>query len=332
MNFNKISMSPCASQIPWIRTIAWIGCYFLVLSNLAAQGFIGNRPASANESDVISLTLELDQEYYLPKESVPLNIKLTNFSGSTLELGKSPTWLSFEVETGDGRPLVQERPIDTSGEFELGTALRAKKTVDVAEGFDFTNPGVYKVVAFAEVPGWGRISSQPQKFSVLSGIAYWNRMFGVPGKDGAPTEVRRYSLVQAIYLKERKLYMRVDSETEGKVLKVFSIGPMVSLSRPAPQLDRWNNIHILYQIGRDSYIYNVVSPDGERLRRRYFLRHPLNFSSPQLYPDDQGRIFVYGGAAQVRADDIEHEDAPPAYPEPAPRPEAASAASGASVK
>jgi hypothetical protein len=157
-------------------------------------------------------------------------------------------------------------------------------------------------------------------------------MFGVPGKDGAPTEVRRYSLVQAIYLKERKLYMRVDSETEGKVLKVFSIGPMVSLSRPAPQLDRWNNIHILYQIGRDSYIYNVVSPDGERLRRRYFLRHPLNFSSPQLYPDDQGRIFVYGGAAQVRADDIEHEDAPPSYPEPAPRPEAASAASGASVK
>ncbi len=282
-----------------------------------AQGFLGSNPqTNSGGNDVISLSIELNQEYYLPKEAIPVTLKLTNFSGQTLKLGKTPTWISFEIENGEGRPIVQERLIDTSGEFELDTALRAKKVVNVAEGFELADPGFYKITAFAEVPGWGRITSPPEKFQVLSGIVYWNRMFGVPGEDADQSaEVRRYSLVQAVYLKERKLYVRVDSVTHSKVLEVFPIGPMVSLSRPAPQLDRWNNLHVLYQIGRDSFVYNVISPAGEHLRRKYYLRHPLNFTRPQMYPDNQGRIFVYGGQAQVRSDDIEHETAPPAYPE-----------------
>ena len=287
-------------------------------SGAVGQGFIGAKPNSkGSATDVISLQIELNQEYYLPKESVTATVILTNFSGQTLELGKTATWMSFEIENSEGRPELQERLIDASGEFELKSALRAKKRLDITKGFDLFEPDVYQLTAYVDIPNWGRVASSPKKFQILAGINYWSRMFGAPSsEEGNKIETRKYSLIQAIYLKESKMYVRVDSVTESKILSVFSLGPMVSLSKPSPQIDRWNNLHVLYQIGLNGYVYNVISPDGEHLRRQYYLKNAINFSYPQIYPDAQGRIFVVGGTLQERWDDVEHKNAPPAYPEP----------------
>ena len=290
----------------------------MMTSGAIGQGFIGAKPkAKGSATDVISLQIELNQDYYLPKEEISATVILTNFSGQTLELGKTATWMNFEIENSEGRPELQERIIDASGEFELKSALRAKKRLDITKGFDLFEPGVYQLTAFVDIPDWGRVASSPKKFQILSGINYWSRMFGAPSLEGGnKIETRKYSLIQAIYLKESKMYVRVDSVTESKILSVFSIGPMVSLSKPSPQIDRWNNLHVLYQIGLNGYVYNVISPDGEHLRRKYYLKHATNFSYPQMYPDAQGRIFVVGGTLQERWDDVEHKNAPPAYPEP----------------
>lgn len=290
----------------------------MMTSGAIGQGFIGAKPnAKGSSTDVISLQIELNQEYYLPKESITATVILTNFSGQTLELGKTATWMSFEIENSEGRPELQERIIDASGEFELKSALRAKKRLDITKGYDLFEPDVYQLTAYVDIPNWGRVASSPKKFQILAGINYWSRMFGAPSsEDGNKIETRKYSLIQAIYLKESKMYVRVDSVTESKILSVFSIGPMVSLSKPSPQIDRWNNLHVLYQIGLNGYVYNVISPDGEHLRRQYFLKHAVNFSYPQMYPDAQGRIFLVGGTLQERWDDVEHKNAPPAYPEP----------------
>ena len=47
--------------------------------------------------------------------------------------------------------------------------------------------------------------------------------------------------------KELVLYFRLAEAASERVQKVFPIGALVSVSSPQGQLDKFNNLHILYQ-------------------------------------------------------------------------------------
>jgi hypothetical protein len=85
------------------------------------------------------------------------------------------------------------------------------------------------------------------------------------------------------------------------VFAVIPIGPMVSFSRPEPQLDGQNNLHLLYQDGARSFRYTVVNPNGEIILRQ---KHELVNSRPHLQVDKDGRFVVVGGVRKVAGDDI----------------------------
>src|SRR6185369_10135809 len=126
----------------------------------------------------------------------------------------------------------------------------ATKRVDLAPYFSLTKPGRYKVTATVRIKGWEQeFASKPKTFEVVTGTKLWEQEFGVPPAANAPNaalEVRKYVLQQANYLKQLRLYVRLTDATDSKTLHVFAVGPIVSVSRPQPQLDKSSNLHLLW--------------------------------------------------------------------------------------
>ncbi len=82
---------------------------------------------------------------------------------------------------------------------------------------------------------------------------------------------------------------------------------MVSFGRPEPQVDKFSNMHLLYQNGPHSYHYVVINPDGEIIARRTY---DYGDKRPRLAPDTEGKVIVAGGVRRPTPNDI-----PPPKPE-----------------
>jgi hypothetical protein len=258
----------------------------------------------------VTVEVRLDQEQFLPGEAMPLTVRITNRSGETLALGANEDWLTFTIEAQDEQVVPKLGDAPVAGPFLLESSKVAIKHVDVAPFFSFGQSGHYRIVATVRIPGWDHdLTSAPKSFDVIEGAKLWERDFGVPRAGGSTNEVpevRRYMLQQANYIRgQLRLYLRV-MDTSGKVLKVLPIGGMLSFSRPEPQLDKFSNLHVLYQSGPHTFMYTQYSPDGELIARQYY--EYVN-ARPHLRLNEEGDISVAGGVRRQTGNDF-----PPAPP------------------
>jgi hypothetical protein len=249
----------------------------------------------------ISVEVVMDQAQFLRDEPLPAKVRITNRSGRTLHLGVDNEWLAFVVESPDGVLVSKLADPNVVGAFALESAQVATRLVDLAPCFDLSQPGRYTVAASIRIKEWGdEVTGKPKPFEIVRGVRLWEQTFGVPALEGAP-EVRKYTLQQASYRKELKLYLRLTDATEQKVFRVFPLGPLVSFSQPEAQVDKASQLHVLCQTGARAFLFHVINPDGQ-----VFLRQTYDYSTtrPTLRATDDGRIFVAGGMRRETAGDI----------------------------
>jgi hypothetical protein len=260
---------------------------------------------TASAQDV-SVEVSLDQDQFLPSETLPVTVKVTNRSGQTLHLGADANWLTFNVESVDGPIALKIGDAPVTGEFTLESSQVATKRVDLQPYFILTRPGIYKVTATLRIKDWNaEVTSEKQNFDVISGARLWSQEFGVPAPGGmtnqAP-EVRKYTLEEANYLRQQlRMYVMVTDASESRVFKVSAVGPMVSFSQPEAQLDRFSNLHVLYQSGSSAFTYSIVNPNGEIARQEIY---DYFNTRPRLGMDDAGGIVVIGGVRRVKAGEL----------------------------
>jgi hypothetical protein len=271
--------------------------------------FLGLALTAFCASAQINVSVTMDQEQFLPGESVPVHVHVTNRSGQTLHLGDDNEWLSFLVESEDGFIVLKKSDPDVVGAFDLGSSEVATKRVDLAPYFSLTRSGRYKVTATLHIKAWDTtVTSSPLEFDVIEGAELWSQVFGVPDPavTNAPPRVRKYTLVEANYLRDQlRLYVQV-SDAAGGDLKARSIGPMISFGQPEAQLDPVSNLHILYQNGASTFTYAVVNPDGDITQQEVY---DYVSTRPRLRQDDNGNISVYGGVRRVEMPSVEAPDA-----------------------
>lgn len=268
---------------------------------LAAILYLGFRPQLSAQ---VTAEIVLDQDQFLPRETLRVGVRITNFSGQTLQFGSEKDWLTFTVERKDGTLIPQQGPLPVEGEFEVESSTVATKRVDIAPYVDLTMPGSYQIVATVRIQPWGKeISTKPKDLNVVAGTRLWEQAFGVPDPagEGRPPEVRKYGLQQALHLKQMKLYVRITDETGSRYFGVFPIGPMVSFSVPEHQIDRTNNLHVLHQTGPRSFNYSVINPDGQLILRQ---THDYTASRPVLRGGADGGVVVAGGVRRIAINDI----------------------------
>ena len=252
----------------------------------------------------VKVEIVMDQDQFVPGESVPAAVRVINHSGQTLHFGEE-NWVSYSVESRDGFIVDKTGDPTVAHGFEVQSADMATQHADLAPFFNLTRAGRYKVTATVRIKDWGtELTSEPKNFAIIRGFKLWEQVFGMPESPAAspgPPEARKYILQQATYLKSMRLYLRLTDPAETKVFRVQRIGPMVSFSRPQTQLDKGNNLHLLYEEGARTFIYTVANPDGEiTLRQTYYYTD----AGPRLQMDDAGKISVAGGLRRVAADDL----------------------------
>jgi hypothetical protein len=260
------------------------------------------------------------QQQFLPGEAMEVAVRITNRSGQPLHLGAEEDWLTFSIDSRDGVvvPKLADPPV--AGEFVLESSKVAIKRVDLAPYFSLTMPGRYQILATAHITDWKRdVTSFPKPFDLIEGSKLWEQEVGMPKSSpdtNAVPEVRRFILHQANYLKgQLRLYLRV-TDAVGRAIKVFPVGPMVSFSRPEPQVDRFSNLHLLYQNLPHSYSYTVCDLNGDITIRRTY---DYVTTRPRLRVNDDGEITVAGGSRRVTSNDVptpteEELSAPPSPP------------------
>ncbi|MDW7980831.1 MAG: hypothetical protein RMH97_09720 [Verrucomicrobiales bacterium] len=240
----------------------------------------------------VSVEIKLDQEQYLPGETVRIAVRITNFSGQTLRLGETPDWLAISVESRDGFIVPKTGEIPVVGPFTLPSAHVATKRVELTPYLDLSRPARYSVIATVQIPEWDQaFSSAPVTFDIVEGAKLWEREFGVPTTNGPP-EVRKYTLQQVNYLKQVKLYVRVTDASGAKVHRVLCLGPLASFGHPRPAVDKLSNLHVLFQSGARSFLYCVVNPDGDLVKCETY---DYAATRPRLMASADGDVTVVGG-------------------------------------
>ena len=270
----------------------------------------------------ITVEVVLDQRQFLPSESLPVAVRITNRSGQPLHLGADANWLTFSVTSVDSFVVTRIADVPVQGEFDLGSSQMATKRVDLAPYFKLTRQGSYRLVATVHIKDWNaEIPSPPQSFDVIDGAKLWSQTFGLPAPAGvtnAAPEVRKYTLEQANYLRSQlRMYVQVSDESEVHIFKVRAIGPMVSFSQPEARLDRLSQLHVIYQSGARVFTYSVVSPAGDFVRQE---NYDYFNTRPRLQSDDHGNITVLGGVRRVKPDDMPVVKPPSEMPALAPDP------------
>jgi hypothetical protein len=268
---------------------------FLLLAGL----LLAVMPATAQ----ITVEVVTDQDQFLPGESLPVAVKITNRSGRQLHLGAEADWLTFSVESADGFVVIKKSEVPVVGAFELESSQEATKRVDLAPSFVLGKPGRYKIVAALRVKELSaQTASAPKTFDIINGAKLWSQEFGVPATNGTP-EMRKYTLEQASYLRaQMRLYVQLSDAAESRVIKTRALGPSVSFSRPEAQVDRFSVLHVLWQTGAQSFSYCVVDPGGDFLRREIY--DDFN-NRPRLTVNESGDVQVIGGVKRAKPGDAE---------------------------
>jgi hypothetical protein len=253
----------------------------------------------------VSAEIVFDQNQFLRDEALPVKVRITNLSGQTLRLGKEADWLTFALRSSDSAAVLREGEVPVAGEFTVDSAFAATKRVDLEPYFNLSKPGRYELTATVKIAQWGtQITTKPKEFYVVTGAKLWDRVFGVPTTNGVP-EIRKYTLQQTTTGKRPQIYLRVTDEPEATVFKVLALGPVVSFAKPERQLDKYSNLHVLFQDGAQTFNYSAVSPQGElRIHQRHTY---AGTSRPHLIEDDEGLVRVAGGQRLPSQD-----EAPPA--------------------
>jgi hypothetical protein len=249
----------------------------------------------------VTVEVIVEQEQFLRDEALPVKVRITNRSGQTLRLGEDNHWLSFAIESLDGAVVSKLAEVPVAGDFTLESARMATREVDLMPCFDLSQPGRYTVSATVRIKELNdEITGGPKGFEVVRGTRLWEEKFGVLTGDDTP-EARKYTLQQANYRKQLKLYLRLTDADEHKVFRVFPLGPLVSFSRPEAQVDKTSHLHLIFQTGARSFLFYVLNPNGAVVLRQTY---DYAATRPTLRSTDEGWIFVSGGARRVTAGDI----------------------------
>jgi len=116
--------------------------------------------------------------------------------------------------------------------------------------------------------------------------------------------------------------VQVSDSLEAQVFKVIPIGKMVAFSDPEMQLDRYSNLHVLWQSGASYFTYAVVDPSGQLVEQNIF---DYVKTRPRLNMKIDGTVLVVGGVRRTKPQAMpmvlapnELPATPPAAATPAP--------------
>ncbi|MBM3877194.1 MAG: hypothetical protein FJ386_10790 [Verrucomicrobia bacterium] len=267
----------------------------------------------------VRIEVDAPQAVFLSGETVQLLVRIKNASGRRLHFGDDPEWLRFSLSTQDRKQVPKLRALDVSSEFDLEPGFEGIRKVEVTPAYDLNATGFYTATATVRVRELGveLTSPVPFRFEVVRGLRLWEAEFGVPpraGEAAAAPETRRFAIIQLRMADQIRLYYRLADASDQNPIRAVSLGTYVAFAAPEAQMDRYSNLHVLYQSYRRSFTHCIVTADGELIGRATY---DFGNSRPILKLDERDRVVVSGGLRLVSTNDLPPYD-PRMFPKPPP--------------
>src|ERR1041384_3688372 len=89
-----------------------VGCFIVFAPVISAQ---------------VNVDLSLGQEQFLPGESIEVGVRITNYSGQKLHVGKDADWLRFTVEGKDDALVSATGEVPVQAEFDVESSKVATR-------------------------------------------------------------------------------------------------------------------------------------------------------------------------------------------------------------
>jgi hypothetical protein len=248
----------------------------------------------------VTAEIVFEQDNFLRSESLPLRVRINNFSGQPLVFGNVPEWLTFTVENRDGIALRKLSDLPAPKPFMVESSKSVSLRVDLMPHFNLSEQGHYSVHAKIKIPQIEReVRTDPKTFDIISGTTLWEREVGLPG--AKPPIVRKFALQKAMFIKQIRLYVRVTDANETEVFRVVPLGMLLSFSEPEALVDNASQLHVLFQSGPKSFLYSIVTAEGDLI-----VRQTWDYASarPRLQSADDGRVVVAGGVRRILLSDL----------------------------
>ena len=260
----------------------------------------------------VRVDISFKRKLYVMYEPLIAAVTVHNLSGRPLLLDNTAEhrWLSFNIETADGRIIPPNNPDYAFPPAAIEPGEKLPAAFNLTPLFPLQEFGLYRIRASVYVAEFGRFfSSPPLAVEITEGRPIWQEVVGVPGGDGKPS-LRTITLLSHKLSRSTRLYARVEDRENGRIYATHQLGPFLTFGRPDVILDARNEIHILQNSAPKQFLYTHLDLDGKVIDRQFYVEAG---SRPRLAKQDGGAVVVSGGRpytpgeeekAQMEADKI----------------------------
>jgi hypothetical protein len=282
-------------------------CAFLVLAASSALG-------------QIQVDLKFARFQYIAYEPVVATIGIRNLAGRDIDFQDLPgqSWFGFEVTGQDGQIIG---PIETSATqppLTIEVGKRVTQKINLTSLFPVHDFGTYHVRAHIYFADLGKyFYSSTKVFEITDARPIWQRTVGVPDAQAAPGDVRTYSLLTNRFPDHTSLYVRVEDRDRGIIYATYSLGPIIAFDEPHAELDRANQLHVLFCAAPRAWSYNRIGLNGELLSHASFMETKTR---PRLVQAGDGNVKVAGGMMEGPVTEESRSSAPKLSERPAVMP------------
>jgi hypothetical protein len=248
----------------------------------------------------IQVDLKLPRLQYIAYEPVIATVGITNLAGRDIELrdGAGQPWFGLEITGQDGQ-LIGMVKAAAQPPLTIETGKRVTQKIDVGSLFAVHDFGAYHARAHIYFADLGKYFYSPAKvFEVTDARPIWQRTVGIPDQTDARGDIRTYSLLTNRFPDHTSLYVRVEDRDHGIVYATYSLGRIIAFDEPHAELDRANQLHVLFCAAPRTWTYHRVGLNGERISHATFMETK---SRPRLVRSGEGEVKIAGGMMEAPA-------------------------------
>lgn len=242
----------------------------------------------------IQVDLKFKRLQYVAYEPVTARVKITNLAGRDIDLrdADGQRWFSFEV-TGSETRLIAPNAQHDEAPLHIEAGKTVTRDINLTPLYPVHDFGTYHVRAnlyFADLSKF--FYSSAKVFQVTDARPVWQKTVGIPDGQPGAGSTRTYSLLSNRFPYHTSLYVRVEDRNSGAVFATYPLGHVISFADPQAELDRANQLHVLYSAAPRTWGYAHIGLNGELLKHSTFMQVK---SQPRLRRTPEGLIAVHGG-------------------------------------
>lgn len=242
----------------------------------------------------VRVDISFKRKLYVMYEPLIAAVTVHNLSGRPLLLDDTAEhrWLSFNIETADGRIIPPNNPDYAFPPAAIEPGEKLPAAFNLTPLFPLQEFGLYRIRASVYVPEFGRFfSSPPLAVEITDGRPIWQEVVGVPGGDGQPA-LRTVTLLSHKLSRSTRLYARIEDRENGRIYATHQLGPFLTFGRPEVILDAGNEVHILQNSAPKQFLYTHLGLEGKVIDRQFYVEAGTR---PRLTKQDGGTVVVSGG-------------------------------------